>query len=94
MPAVGDKKGEIPFPGAGDRLEGGHAVVTVGYDDNRRIGKDTGALLIRNSWGSGWGEGGYGWLPYSYVEQGLAVDFWSLVQVEFVDTDLFKEQSR
>ncbi len=90
MPGVGDGKGEIPFPQPGDRLEGGHAVVAVGYDDGKKIGKDKGALLIRNSWGAKWGDGGYGWLPYSYVEQGLAVDFWSLVQAEFVDTDLFK----
>ena len=33
---------------------------------------------------------GYGWLPYDYVLKGLANDFWSLVQADFVDTDLFK----
>jgi len=90
MPGSGDGKGEIPFPGSGDSLEGGHAVVAAGYDDNKKIGKDKGALLIRNSWGKEWGDNGYGWLPYAYVEQGLAVDFWSLVKAEFVDTDLFK----
>ncbi len=37
-----------------------------------------------------YGEGGYGWLPYSYVQSGLAYDFWSLVQAEFVDSDLFE----
>jgi C1A family cysteine protease len=90
MPGIGDGSGEIPFPQPGDALEGGHAVVAVGYDDGKKIGKEKGALLIRNSWGEDWGAGGYGWLPYAYVEHGLAVDFWSLVQAEFVDTDLFK----
>ncbi|MEW6220620.1 MAG: C1 family peptidase [Thermodesulfobacteriota bacterium] len=90
IPAAGDGKGEIPFPVPGDAVEGGHAVVAVGYDDKKKIGAETGAICIRNSWGRGWGEGGYGWLPYAYVLAGLAVDFWSLVQAEFVDTDLFQ----
>jgi C1A family cysteine protease len=90
MPGGGDGKGEIPYPGPGDKLEGGHAVVAVGYEDGKKIGKDKGALLIRNSWGAEWGETGYGWLPYNYVESGLADDFWTLVKAEYVDTDLFK----
>ena len=90
MPPLGDGKGEIPFPGSGDTLEGGHAILAVGYDDNKKIGSANGALLIRNSWGTQWGDKGYGWLPYAYVEQGLADDFWSMVKAEFVDTDLFK----
>jgi len=89
MPGT-NEGGDIPFPQPGDRLEGGHAVVAVGYDDSRKIGKEKGALLIRNSWGKDWGEKGYGWLPYGYVEQELADDFWTLVKAEFVNTDLFK----
>lgn len=90
IPPVGTGSGDIPFPGPAERVLGGHAIVAVGYDDKKQIGKEKGALLIRNSWGTEWGEQGYGWLPYAYVESGLAVDFWSLVQAEFVDTDLFK----
>lgn len=90
IPPSGDGKGEIPFPSQSDSLEGGHAVLAVGYDDNKKIGKTKGALLIRNSWGKDWGENGYGWLPYAYVEAGLADDFWSMVKSEYVDTDLFK----
>jgi C1A family cysteine protease len=89
MPAEGDDTGDIPFPGPGDAMDGGHAVVAVGYDDSKKVGTDTGALIIRNSWGTGWGEKGYGWLPYSYVQKGLAVDFWTLVDSGFVDTELF-----
>lgn len=90
IPTAGDGKGEIPMPALGDRLEGGHAVVAVGYDDSKKIGRSDGALRIRNSWGEEWGRNGYGWLPYDYVTNGLAVDFWSLVQADFVSSTLFK----
>jgi C1A family cysteine protease len=90
IPPSGDGKGEIPYPGKGDTLEGGHAVLAVGYDDQKKIGTNKGALLIRNSWGTGWGDKGYGWLPYAYVENGLADDFWTMVKAEYVDSDLFK----
>jgi len=89
--------GKIPFPVAGDRIAGGHAIVAVGYDDNIKIKnaavgaiETTGALLIRNSWGTGWGNAGYGFLPYEYVLRGVATDWWSLLKNEWVNTGNFK----
>ena len=37
---------------------GGHAMVVVGYDDNKR------AFRLINSWGREWGENGFGWISY------------------------------
>jgi C1A family cysteine protease len=89
--------GKIPYPTSGEKVLGGHAVDAVGYDDKMKIKnanpgakETTGALLIRNSWGTGWGDGGYGWLPYEYVLNGLAIDWWSLIKSEWIDTGVFK----
>jgi C1A family cysteine protease len=88
--------GKIPYPTSSESVLGGHAIVAMGYDDSIEIentnmfGKTTtGALLIRNSWGTGWGDNGYGWLPYEYITRGLAVDWWSLLKNDWIDTGNF-----
>jgi hypothetical protein len=43
------------------RWSQGHAIVVIGYDDE----KYGGAFEIMNSWGSNWGDGGFGWIRYS-----------------------------
>lgn len=40
-----------------------HAVVAVGYGERAGMGM----ILIRNSWGEGWGLKGYAWLAESYL---------------------------
>ncbi len=82
--------GLIGYPGPGEQSRGGHANVAAGYDDTLKIGNDVGALLVRNSWGTGWGLGGYGWLSYKYVLQVLATDWWSMISAKWVQTGVFK----
>jgi C1A family cysteine protease len=90
-----DVKGGIPMPCEGEQAIWGHAVDAVGYDDkikiaNKSVNKGaTGAFLVRNSWGTDWGDDGYGWLPYEYVLCKLADDFWSLLSMNWIDTRQF-----
>jgi hypothetical protein len=39
---------------------GRHAMVVVGYDDAKQ------AFKVINSWGTGWGDEGYGWIGYDH----------------------------
>lgn len=86
--------GCFPFPTANDTVAGGHAICIAGHDDTKVVtnktdgSKTVGAYLFKNSWGM-WGERGYGWLPYKYVEQQLAMDFWILISGEWLDLKVF-----
>ena len=88
VPSSISRDGDIPYRPTFDTIQGGHAVVAVGYDD-QRVSSTRGSLQVRNSWGRDWGEDGYGWLPYAYVEEQLAADFWSVVSDEWLDSDEF-----
>jgi C1A family cysteine protease len=82
---------DIPVPRPRDRLEGGHAVMIVGYDDDHRLpnGKACPSLIIRNSWGVNWGAKGYGYLPYEYVLRNLADDFWTVLKSDWLELKVF-----
>ncbi len=69
--------GQIALPASGAVALGGHAVLLAGYDDGAAEGE--GHIIVRNSWGDDWGDKGYGYLPYAYVEaHGLQA--WALAQ--------------
>jgi C1A family cysteine protease len=71
--------GVVPMPQPDEKTLGGHAVVAVGYKTIR------GQLYFecRNSWGPGWADQGYFWMPASYITSAsLARDFWVIEQVE------------
>lgn len=62
--------GVIAMPKQKRLNPGGHAQVIVGYDDNKRH------WIVRNSWGTGWGDKGYAYVPYDYLDASNANDFW------------------
>ena len=65
--------GIVPMPGPTERCLGGHAILGVGFDDS------VNRFIMRNSWGAGWGSGGYFFLPYNYLANiTLADDFWTV----------------
>lgn len=67
-----ERTGLVPMPGSGEKVIGGHCMVVVGYDHPRRL------FQVRNSWGTGWGDGGNCWLPYDYLTGDDASDFWQV----------------
>lgn len=71
------KTGLIPMPAKTESNLGGHAMAIIGYDDNKVIGSSKGAYEVRNSWGTSWGDHGYCWIPYNYLNNSdLCDDNW------------------
>lgn len=63
--------GIMPVPDTNrETYFGGHAVLVYGYDDSARM------LLVRNSWGEGWGLKGNFQMPYAYAATGHVSDCW------------------
>lgn len=76
--------GVVPIPTQQESVLGGHAVCIVGYDDTK-LG---GCFEVANSWGAGWGDSGYCWMPYGYVlNPQLAQDFWTVQDVATPDAE-------
>jgi len=67
--------GFIPLPNPGEQLLGGHAVLAVGFKDDTE-NTDQGVVICRNSWGEGWGDKGYFYLPYRYFTS-YVTDMWT-----------------
>jgi C1A family cysteine protease len=69
--------GHLSMPQPGESVQGGHAVLCVGYDDKNQW------FIIRNSWGPHWGMKGYFTMPYQYLlNADLSDDFWTVRLVE------------
>lgn len=70
------KTGVMPMPKEGEKVLGGHAVVGVGFDDDKKV------FIVRNSWGDSWGDKGYFYMPYDFIlNADNASDFWTIRRV-------------
>ena len=65
-------RGDVVWRGSGELIPGGHAMTLVGYDERRQ------AFKVINSWGTRWGDGGFGWIGYEayrqFVRQAYVMD--------------------
>jgi C1A family cysteine protease len=67
------RTGIVSMPQPTERVLGGHAVLAIGYDDGEK------RFIVRNSWGTGWGQKGYFTMPYEYLSnRNLSDDFWAV----------------
>jgi C1A family cysteine protease len=77
MTSAVSKYGNMPYPNTKrERLLGGHAVLLVGYNKTRKV------FIARNSWGTGWGDRGYFYMPFNVVTNtSMSSDYWVIKSV-------------
>lgn len=69
------KNGILNLPEPKEKLNGGHAVLCIGYKmiDNKEY------FIIRNSWSSEWGDNGNFYMPTEFITSSkLCADFWTI----------------
>lgn len=68
-----DNSGILSIPDIYNDRHDRHTVMAVGYDDDQRH------IIVLNSWGEGWGHGGYFHVPYDLIEDpNMCLNFWKI----------------
>lgn len=60
------ENGVIKMPSADEEPTAGHSIHIIGYNDNAS------QFIFQNSWGTNWGDKGYGYMPYEFFEKNLS----------------------
>jgi C1A family cysteine protease len=72
MSASTARTGVVTMPDRRERSLGGHAMSIVGYDDDKQH------YIVANSWSSDWGDKGFCYFPYGYLDDdALCGDYWT-----------------
>ena len=75
-----DHRGHANLPLPSEENLGGHAMLACGYSDKDQV------FLVRNSWGTDWGDRGYCYMPYEYLTNtDLTGDCWTLRRANNLD---------
>jgi C1A family cysteine protease len=76
MSATVTRTGNMPYPNTKrEKLLGGHAVLLVGYDKTKKV------FIVRNSWGTSWGDRGYFYMPFNVINPNMSDDYWIIKSV-------------
>ncbi|GGJ36557.1 C1 family peptidase [Deinococcus roseus] len=80
------KPGVVPHPTRNEMSlakHSGHAMLCVGYSDPDQM------FIVRNSWGTNWGDRGYCYIPYAYIMNPNYNygDSWIIERLEVLEPD-------
>lgn len=80
---VSHRAGLIPMPTSADRkaASSGHAMLCVGYSDADAV------FIVRNSYGTEFGDAGYCYIPYNYMMSYNYHDSWIIKHVDALEPD-------
>ena len=76
-----NRLGVIPEPDE-SKVIGGHCMVAVGWDDNKKCDNSRGAVLVKQSWGTNYGNSGFIWIPYTHFLTYSDYDAWRTIDAK------------
>lgn len=79
-----DNDGTVKLPGKNSKLQGYHALCLTGYENYGDV------FEVKNSWGSGYGDRGYCYLPKEYIRR-HEVSAWSFNRISSFNPEDIKK---